>query len=291
MIMQTAIPLWFCILHFDLYGMEELTFSRKRRSEITTKCPCGKSNRDGKFAPFEGFTDKGYCHSCDEAFLPDSSGNSIQKYEAPKIPLKYIDKQMMMKSMREYEHNNLYKYVQKVTNRANELFRHFKVGTDKDGSAVFWLVDFHQNIRQPKLMMYGSDGHRLGDPRVSPGFTKYSGYTPCLFGEEHIRPGKVIILVESEKTAILGHSWLPKYIWLASGGVSGLSKEKASVLMNNQVLIVPDADGAGRSGAAKTMERLAENTIGVRIVDLFPKQKGGYDIGDFVENMQKCKVQ
>jgi hypothetical protein len=33
-------------------------------------CPCNKDNKDGKFTPYKGYEDKGYCHSCDKTFLP-----------------------------------------------------------------------------------------------------------------------------------------------------------------------------------------------------------------------------
>ena len=53
----------------------------KKRSRVK-QCPCGKSNKDGKFAPYEGFEDKGYCHSCQQTFLPSNSdaGNPIVRY-------------------------------------------------------------------------------------------------------------------------------------------------------------------------------------------------------------------
>ena len=34
-------------------------------------CPCGKDNKDGKFVPYVGHENKGYCHSCGETFLPE----------------------------------------------------------------------------------------------------------------------------------------------------------------------------------------------------------------------------
>ena len=34
-------------------------------------CPCGKSNKDGKFRPYVGHEAKGYCHSCGQTFLPE----------------------------------------------------------------------------------------------------------------------------------------------------------------------------------------------------------------------------
>ena len=269
---------------------KDLVFTKKQRFVITPTCPCGKSNRDGKFIPYEGFNDKGYCHSCDKAFYPEEySEKNIYKYNTPNIPFKFIDRKIMLKSMSHHDQNNLYQYIQRITNKADQLFQHFKVGTAKNGCTVFWLVDINKNIRQPKLIKYNLDGHRIGDPYVRKGYTRHSGFSPCLFGEEHIKPGDIIALVESEKTALLGHNWLPKYRWIAFGGASGLSKEKADVLLNNRVIIIPDADVAGRDGARKTLEKLSENKNGVSIVDLFPELNNGYDIADYVVDMQNAK--
>lgn len=49
--------------------MEQLILDKDRKK--AKLCPCGKKNNDGKFAPFKGFVNKGYCHSCGETFLPD----------------------------------------------------------------------------------------------------------------------------------------------------------------------------------------------------------------------------
>ena len=50
----------------------ELKFVKNsQRFKIASTCPCGKDNRDNKFVPFEGYADKGYCHSCGENFLPE----------------------------------------------------------------------------------------------------------------------------------------------------------------------------------------------------------------------------
>jgi len=39
----------------------------KNRKRVK-QCPCGKSNKDGKFSPFVGYIDKGYCHGCSKFF-------------------------------------------------------------------------------------------------------------------------------------------------------------------------------------------------------------------------------
>lgn len=68
----------------------EVKYDNSRRKEIE-KCPfCGKSNRDGKFVPYVGFKDRGYCHSCGK-YSP------IGKHQCPKCKAenaynRYIDK-------------------------------------------------------------------------------------------------------------------------------------------------------------------------------------------------------
>jgi len=40
---------------------KKISFDKNRKKAKT--CPCGRNNRDGKFSPFKGYEDKGYCHS------------------------------------------------------------------------------------------------------------------------------------------------------------------------------------------------------------------------------------
>ena len=56
-------------LRYTLEPLPKLELD-KRRFKVK-QCPCGKSNRDGKFVPFKDFEDKGYCHSCGLWFSAD----------------------------------------------------------------------------------------------------------------------------------------------------------------------------------------------------------------------------
>lgn len=47
---------------FTLEPLVKLDLNKKRYQ--VKQCPCGKNNKDGKFVPFKGFEDRGYCHSC-----------------------------------------------------------------------------------------------------------------------------------------------------------------------------------------------------------------------------------
>ncbi|MBK7097579.1 MAG: hypothetical protein IPH58_03420 [Sphingobacteriales bacterium] len=45
---------------------QKLEFDKKRFR--IKHCPCGKSNKDGKFIPYKGLDNCGYCHSCGKTF-------------------------------------------------------------------------------------------------------------------------------------------------------------------------------------------------------------------------------
>ena len=48
--------------------------------------------------------------------------------------------------------------------------------------------------------------------------------------------------MESEKTAVIAAGLMPKYLWLATGGKSGLN-ERLNVLRGRKVIAWPDVDG------------------------------------------------
>ena len=49
--------------------------------------------------------------------------------------------------------------------------------------------------------------------------------TQCLFGEHLLTryPERIVALVEAEKTAVIGAGFIPEYVWLATGGRSGVN--------------------------------------------------------------------
>jgi hypothetical protein len=66
----------------------------------------------------------------------------------------------------------------------------------------------------------------------------------CLFGQHLLNkyPNKPVILVEAEKTAIIGSILCPKGIWLATGG-KGQLNDRVEVLYGRKILAFPDVDG------------------------------------------------
>jgi hypothetical protein len=158
----------------------------------------------------------------------------------------------------------------------------WNVGCGENGQTLFFYRDRAGRFTNCKEIVYGIDLHR--DKGISPKFTftKTQGYSAGLFGEHNLKePGKVV-LVESEKTAILCSYWNPKYIWLATGGAGGLTRQKAEVLRGRRVFISVDSDRAGRENAKASVVRLEEIGISAGIVDLHPEKQDGYDMGDNV---------
>lgn len=66
--------------------MNQLIFDKNRKR--VKQCPCGKSNKDGKFVPFKSYQDKGFCHSCGRTFLPEQSKTEFNQLVKDKKRLK-----------------------------------------------------------------------------------------------------------------------------------------------------------------------------------------------------------
>jgi hypothetical protein len=235
----------------------ELKFERKRNK--VENCPCGKSNRDGKFAPYVDCEKYGYCHSCGQTFLPP-----IEKMEQSQIlpqknetrptkierPISFFPNDFFRQSMDNYNENN---FVQFLIDRFGvdntiELVARYQIGTSKQwkGATIFWQIDQKERIRTGKIMLYNrTTGKRIKEPYNHVLAVKHpnenSNLKQCLFGEHLIQDNKQpIAIVESEKTAIISSYFFPKYIWLATGGKTQMRAEKMAVLRGRTVVLFPD---------------------------------------------------
>lgn len=132
----------------------------------------------------------------------------------------------------------------------------YGVGATKSGDVIFWQIDSNFKVRTGKIMKYNpEDGHRIKDGsgvNWVHAILKRRGLLPetfhlvqCLFGEHLLswNPQKDVALVESEKTALIGASVFPQYVWLATGGKSQMSSDKMEVLKGRRVIAFPDVDG------------------------------------------------
>lgn len=165
-----------------------------KRYQIAPKCPCGKNNKNGKFAPYVGYTDKGYCHSCGETFHPDKEVSLVDPFQSPPIrrpsfidklssdnkksviPVEYFEQSINPPSIQTIRANSsLFKAL--VNNRhANipkeviiEAFNRFSIGftnylysfpkddptyKSQGGANIFWLIDESNDIRGGQVVLF-----------------------------------------------------------------------------------------------------------------------------------------
>jgi len=136
-----------------------------------------------------------------------------------------------------------------------DLARLYRLGVTKAREVIYYQIDIEGRYRGAKLVPYDPvKGTRIKHtdhdvdwlhPRL-----KKQGLLPekwemrqVLFGEHLIkeRPDRLIILVEAEKSAIIGAGYCPQYNWLATGGKTQLG-DKLNILQGHKVLIIPDVD-------------------------------------------------
>ena len=190
-------------------------------------------------------------------------------------------------------------YGSKAKEVQERLMEDYRLGATRDGSVIFWQIDRENKVRTGKVMQYNpGDGHRVKDGQASAVNWIHSilkrqrvlaeewQLFQCLFGEHllNVYPDKVAVLVESEKSAVIGSALFPGYVWLAAGGKSQLREEKLRVLTGRTVLLFPDADAY-----AEWKERADGMTFCKVIVsDLIeknatPEQKAAHiDIADWI---------
>ena len=101
-------------------------------------------------------------------------------------------------------------------------------------------------------------------------------------------PKMPVIIVESEKTAIIASVYFPNILWLATGGKQALKSHLFSVLRGRTVVLLPD-NGAGNEWRVKA-DAICQQYPDVRLevadllegyVDMYGSNSG-VDIADIL---------
>lgn len=272
-----------------------MDFIKSNRFKAVTHCPCGKSNKDGKFVPFKiggtPSTKFGYCHSCGKTFLP-SDKQQIDKINREachnELIIKSVPLLEMTSTLNNYHKNNFALWLtDNFNDKSKNALDTYRVGTSYYLRTIFWYIDKKGNIRNAKSMMYNSKtGKRIKDKPIYFLYKNHEGYTPCLFGEhllQYYSNSKEIMLVESEKTAIIGSMFFPEYIWLATGGANSLTTSKAQSIQYRKVIYIPDCDEAGNNAISQITSILKSVNARFYILNYFNKNfKNGEDIVDIL---------
>lgn len=258
----------------------ELEFDKKRHR--VKHCPCGKDNKDGKFVPFVGFDDKGYCHSCGETFLLELP--TVEKWnntlptrnEKPNFQrqkeINFIPNTLFEKQLRNgihlYSENH---FIQWLGNKQRGEFafddKTIKLIIEKyciansnkyKGWVLFPYIDIEGKIRDIKAMDYHpTTGKRIatknGDSQNRCHFigkeilnNPEANTDRCFYGEQLLKGNnKLVRIFESEATATYAASFFPESVCIATGGNNGCKwteNSKCSVLQGRTVILYPDID-------------------------------------------------
>ena len=177
------------------------------------------------------------------------------------------------------------------------LIADYLIGVTKAGDVIFYQFDLQGRCRTGKVMKYNPDtGKRIKDEsqpgRITWVHTLLKKQLPegwslqqSLFGEHLLTkyPDKPVVLVEAEKTAIIGAAVMPECNWLATGG-KGQLNDRVDVLEGRKVVAFPDADAYDT-----WMEKVAERPwLSIHVSDYIlrkatpEQQAAGADVADLL---------
>lgn len=178
----------------------------------------------------------------------------VQVTEATKIEQKKMEPlRFYPASVRIDTDTALFVWTASLMGMANaiEAWNRYKVGRDGKRT-VFWQIAKDGTVRAGKSILYGEDGHRiktgtmpanwLHRERAWDGTHTGEELQQCYFGE-HLLNGnsKPVVIVESEKTAVILSQYSKSMVWLASGGSQGVKNEdKNKALAGRDVWMLPD---------------------------------------------------
>jgi hypothetical protein len=245
---------------------------------------------------------------------------------APRValaPVLSIPVDLFTASLNHYERNALARLLRQHFGEsvADELLRRFQLGTSTywPGACVFWYIDEQGRVRGGEIVLYDETGHTVKKPdrcitwvhkalssacqrrgeALPSWLAEYETHgqkSPCLFGLPQLTtasPEQPVALVESAKTAMLATPYFPRYVWLATRGLTSLTSDRLEPLRGRRIVLFPDA-GALKQWQAKAkqlrqfgfdiqvsdeLEKLAtdeERSAGLDLADVLLREWPGY---------------
>ena len=261
--------------------MENHRFILEKYKGQSTRYACPGCNNKGEFAKYIDAENRytfpdhvGRCNresSCGYHYTPKQffddnpdertsaqNGNGHTKLlNAPQVTHQhdYFDEKIMLATMAQYDRNSFVSALQTIfdTKQIENIIARYKLGTTKSGAVVFWQIDTLGRVRYGKAIHYLPDLRR--DKSKHPvGVHSLMGkhdfnHRQCFFGEHLLslpeNKDKVIAIAESEKTSCICSEVMQDYVWLATGGKSGIKwtdKNAWYHLHGRKVILFPDVD-------------------------------------------------
>lgn len=168
------------------------------------------------------------------------------------IPINQIDKHFLLKTLSKPSNFLKFLFDNFPSEEVEQVMVDYFVGGAKDNRVVFWQIDKELRIRTGKIMQYDPQTcKRIKNENVSWVHSELKRknllpndwqLTQCLFGLHLLikYPQKPIMLVESEKTAIIMTLFHPCFNWLATGGLNNLSESKIYPIRKHKITAFPD---------------------------------------------------
>ena len=171
--------------------------------------------------------------------------------------LDYLPQETLVSSMGEYNRNHVHRFLVTLFGEdvTANLAKAYRLGTSKKwlGANIFWQIDVRGNIRQAKITLYNPTTGQLDKDGeyvtllVGKNILGNSSANlqQCFFGEHllGLYPHRRVIIVDSEKTAMISSVYFPQHIWLAIGGSDGCrwtNPAVCKVLEHREVILFPD---------------------------------------------------
>lgn len=218
--------------------------------------------------------------------------NNTSKFEQPvktkviEPKIKHLEREFCQLLIND-QSSSFHIFCQENLMISKEHLEKWNIGSaNNERTKIVETAYIYQNHKKEYLNVryfeYSIDGKRnkLKNPYSLKAPGKNLKYSFCLFGEHLLTDENIICIVESEKTAVIASYFYPQFDWVATGGNSGLTNEKISVLFNREVYYVCDADSAGKANS--TIKKLNGYEINYKNINLFPERNDGYDIADAI---------
>lgn len=261
------------------------------------------------YTPSDYFRDRPWLIETSSWQQPTSRLQQTPKRVESTRPTSFIDPCLMDETVKHCQSSTLFQFLSSLwgDEETLRLFRLYNVGaTHKMNYAtVFWQTDINGRVRTGKVMIYGNDGHRIKANGVASITWMHRmkavadsqhnfNLVQCFFGEHLLMayPDTKVMIVESEKSAIIAAHYYPQFLWLASGGCCGCLNQSASqILKGREVWLVPDLDAEERWRDKLAMLRAITPTVGIvtSISDMatLEQRAAKLDIADFLLDAER----
>lgn len=265
----------------------------------------------GAFAPFAD-KEGGYCHFCEKYDTDEKNDTKAYQFnQTPVIQPRTKVNTEILRTLPDYEYSNFSKYFDPIFGDAfrSHCWNNFHLRSDCFYNLVIPHYNYDGDLYFVKTMPYLENGHRNKKYGAFSGFhyldenhcrqkyytTKSKGFRNCLFNEVALNPkwtapfnfleDSPVVLVESEKTVIIASYFESDFIWVASGGVSGLTDDKIKRLYGRKILVAFDNGEKAQEKARNLVEKLNSKGLQAMVHNYFEEDAcypDDYDIADYL---------